>query len=172
MSLTIPHNDHGQLRVFGTQMDLPYEVLQKTPDGMLALFGAPLNPDFVDVIKLDDLGGMALTRYIHEGYDLAPDLVDAALVEQMTGYAVLVLSRATGGKDTELHLGFGLRHVTTYGPTAEFVAHEPLPSESAKGTIPPPDKPAKSDARMGGMVAMYALLAMFLLVGLMVFIGG
>lgn len=173
MTITIPANDFGQIRVFATMMDLPHEVLAKTPEGMLALFGAPLNPDFVDIVAIDDLNGMALTRYIETGYDMAPDLVEQAVVDRITGHAVLVLSSATGGKTTELHPGFGLRHVTTYTPKPDFTPHDTLPAESAKGTIPPPQgTPPKSNARISGMVAMYALLAMFLLVGLMILIGG
>ncbi len=173
MPLTIPANDFGQIRVFATSMDLPQEAIAKTPDGMLALFGAPLNPDFVDIVAIADLNGMALTSYIETGYDMAPDLVEHTVVDQITGYAILVLSSATGGKETELHPGFGLRHITTYTPKPDFTPHDSLPAESAKGTIPAPDaKPAKSNARMSGMVAMYALLAMFLLVGLMILIGG
>jgi hypothetical protein len=173
MGITIPENDHGQIRVFATTLDLPHEVLQKQPGGMLALFGAPLNPDYVDIVRIDDLMGMSLTRYIHEGYDMAPDLVEAATVDRITGYAVLVLSRATDGKETTLEPGFGLRHITTYSPAASFAAHEALPSESAKGTIPSPDgPPAKSNARMSGMVATFALLVMFLLVGVMILVGG
>jgi hypothetical protein len=173
MTITIPANDHGRIRVFATTLDLPNEVLQKRPGGMLALFGAPLNPDYVDIVRIDDLMGMSLTRYIHEGYDMAPDPVDAATVDQITGYAVLVLSRATGGTETRLAPGFGLKHITTYAPGTEFTLPGALPSESAKGTIPPADAPpAKSNARMSGMVAMVALLVMFLLVGVMVLVGG
>ena len=172
-ALTIPANDHGQIRVFATDAPLPQEILEKKPDGMLALFGAPLNPDFVDIVRIGDLNGMALTRYIAEGYDMAPDLVDAATVDRINGYAVLVLSRATAGQETELHPGFGLRHVTTYSATTDFSVSDPIPSEAAKGTLAGPDtKPAKSNARMSGMVATFALLAMFVLVGVMIWIGG
>ncbi|SFR97879.1 hypothetical protein [Yoonia litorea] len=173
MPLTIPANDHGQIRVFATEMDLPEEAISKTEAGMIALFGVALNPDFVDVVKIADLGGMSLTRYIAEGYDMAPDLVDAAVVDQIKGTAVLVLSRATGGAETELHPGFGLRHITTYRPAPDMVAHDPLPAKSAQGTLEgPKTKPAKSNARMSGMVAMYALLAMFALVGLIILVAG
>ena len=172
MSILIPDNDHGQLRVFATTLPLPHEALQKTRDGMLAMLGAPLNPDFVDIVKIDDLGGMSLTSYIQEGYDMAPDLVDAAAVDQIKGYAVLVLSRAMGGKQTELHPGFSLRHITTYSPQAEFTKHEALPSEGAKGSIPASDKPQKSNARISGMLAVYVLITLFALVGVMIWVGG
>ncbi len=173
MTLTIPADDHGQIRVFATDADLPAEVIEKTPRGLEYLFEAELNPDFVDIVRIADLGGMALSAYIAEGYDMAPDLVDKAAVDAITGYAVLVLSRATGEVETTLTPADGLRHVTTYSPVAKITPPEPLPDASAKGILEPkPTKPPKSDARMSGMVATYALLAMFALVGLMIWVGG
>ena len=173
MAVKIPRNEHGQIRVFATPLPLPQEAIRKTPDGMLAMLGAPLNPDFVDIVKIDDLGGMALTRYIQEGYDMAPDLVDAAVVDQIKGYAVLVLSRATGGVETELHPGFSLRHITTYAPTPEMTPQEKLPAKGAKGTIPPPETaPAQSKARISGMLAFLSLITLFAIVAVMILIGG
>lgn len=173
MVLTIPRNDHGQIRVFATLLPLPQEALEKTPDGMLAMFGAPLNPDYVDIVRINDLGGMALTRYIQEGYDMAPDLVDASVVDEIKGYAVLILSRATGGKETELHPGFSLRHITTYAPTPDMTAYEPLPAEGAKGVLPAPETdPAKSKARVSGMLAFLSLITLFAIVAVMIFVGG
>jgi hypothetical protein len=173
MTLTIPADDHGQIRVFATDADLPAEVIEKTPRGLEYLFEAELNPDFVDIVRITDLGGMALSAYIAEGYDMAPDLVDKAAVDAITGFAVLVLSRATGEVETTLIPAGGLRHVTTYSPVAKITPPEPLPDASAKGILEPrTTKPPKSDARMSGMVATYALLAMFALVGLMIWVGG
>lgn len=173
MTLTIPATDHGQLRVFATDGDLPENVTAKTPQGLGSLFGADLNPDFVDVLRISDLDGMWLSDYIHQGYDMAPDLVDKAAVDAITGTAILVLSRATDGVETTLKLADGLRHVTTYSPAAQIITPERLPDASAQGIInDPPVKSPKSEARMSGMVATYALLAMFALVALMVWVGG
>ena len=47
----------------------------------------------------------------------------------------------------------------------------PLTSDSSDGTLSPPTKAPKSDARIGGMVATVALLLMGLLVWLMIWIG-
>jgi len=175
MSYTIPANDFGKLRVFATDMDLPQEAIKKTPEGILALLGAPLNVQYVDIVKVADLGGMALSRYIEEGYDMPPDLVEQSDVDGIRGNAVLVLSSATGGKATELHPGFGLRHVATYSRTPDVSTPATLQSQSAAGTVPQPADPppkAKSNARIGGMVATVALIAMFVLVGVMIFVGG
>jgi len=173
MTLTIPANDHGQIRVFATTDNLPEAAREKTAEGLEALFGAALNPDYVDIVRLSDLGGMTLSAYIAEGYDMSPDLVDRAVVDEIKGTAILVLSRATGEQDVTLTLAPGLRHITTYSPAAQLALHEKLPDAGAEGALTdPPQRSKKSDARIGGMVAMYALLAMFALVGLMIWVGG
>lgn len=173
MKLTIPADDYGQIRVFATDADLPADVIEKTPRGLEYLFEADLNPDFVDIVPIKELNGMSLSSYIATGYDMAPDPVDKAAVDAITGHAILVLSRATGGIKTTLTLADGLRHVTIFSPTARIVPSEKLPDASAKGILEPTStKPPKSNARMSGMVAMYALLAMFALVGLMIWMGG
>ena len=173
MTLTIPADDYGQIRVFATDMDLPADALEKSPRGLEYLFEADLNPEYVDIVRLDDLSGMSLSAYIAEGYDMAADLVDKAAVDAITGYAILVLSRATGGIETTLTLADGLHHVTTYSPVSKIVAPERLPNASAQGILEPkPTKPPKSNARLSGMVAMYALLAMFALVALVIWVGG
>lgn len=173
MTLTIPADDHGQIRVFATDMDLPKDALEKTPRGLEMLFEANLNPDFIDIVQINDLASMTLSGYIAEGYDMTADLVDKSAVDAITGYAILVLSRATDGVKTTLTLTEGLRHVTTYSPVAKITAPERLPDASARGVLSePPGKKPKSDARMSGMVATYALLAMFALVALMIWVGG
>jgi hypothetical protein len=48
---------------------------------------------------------------------------------------------------------------------------EKLDTDAAKAMLPQP-KPPKSDARMSGMVATAALLVMFLLVAIMIWIAG
>ncbi|MEO1638012.1 MAG: hypothetical protein AAFU41_02035 [Pseudomonadota bacterium] len=173
MALTIPANDFGQIRVFATEGTMTPDMLAKTPEGLQALLGAALNPDFVDIVKISDLGEMRLSDYIAEGYDMTPDPVDKAAVDAIAGTAVLILSRATGGQEVTLSLADGLTHVTTYAPFAKISPPEQLTSESATGTAETPvAKPRKSDARMSGMVATYALLALFALVGLMVWVAG
>ncbi len=164
MKLTIPADDYGQIRVFATDQPLTPDVIEKTPRGLEYLFEADLNPDFVDIVRIKDLGDMQLSAYIAEGYDMAADLVDKAAVDAITGYAILVLTRATSGIQTTLTLAEGLRHVTTYSPVARIDTPERLPDASAKGGLDQPaGKPPKSNARMSGMIAMYALLAMFAL---------
>ncbi|WP_106746350.1 hypothetical protein [Yoonia maritima] len=173
MQLNIPANDHGQIRVFATDLPLPPEVTGKSPDAITGLFGINVDVTYVDVVCIDDLGDMSLSDYIASGYDMQPDAVDKAAVDAITGYAILLLSRATTGQEVTLNLAPGLRHVTTYSPTIRMTPPTELPSEGAEGVVTPkPTKAPKSDARMGGMVATVALVVMFLIVAMMIWIAG
>ena len=75
-----------------------------------------------------------------------------------------------------LHLvyhGPEMSHVTTIGEGAALTVDAPLRSEAAEGVLDEPPQPKRmSDARQSGMVATVALLIMFALVALMVWIGG
>ena len=166
MILTIPASDHGQIRVFACDTTV-------TPETLPDLFGAQLDPTYVDIVQIADLGDMTLTDYIAQGYDLTPDAADKAAVNAVSGTAILVLSRATEGREVTLTLapGPGLRHVTTYSPDIRLAPPVNLPHDSAKGIIgDAPAKAPKSDARIGGMVATLALIVMFALVGLMIWV--
>lgn len=173
MSLTIPDTDHGKIRVFSVSD--PVAGLRDTElEALVATFGnAPLNPDFVDVIDVDAMGEMTLLDYLAEGYDIEPDAADVAALSALAGVVVLIMSRAHEGAEITLSLADGVRHVTTLGRGARMTVAAGLESEAAKGVIEAPKvKPPKSDARIGGMVATVALLVMFALVGVMVWVGG
>ncbi|WP_439156084.1 hypothetical protein [Yoonia sp.] len=168
-TLTFPANDYGQIRVFATDQT----ITEPTAETMERLFGAPLDMTFVDVVRIADLDGMALTNYIAQGYDMTPDAVDKQAVNAITGTAILILSRATAGQEVTLDLASGVRHVTTYSPEIQITPPVNLPDGSAKGIIGDmPAKAPKSDARIGGMVATIALIVMCALVGLMIWVAG
>jgi len=172
MTIEIPANDFGQIRIFEAREELSQDAVNKTPAGLQQLFGTDaLDPTYIDIIKIADLSSMSLTDYIAQGYDMEAEDYDIPAVNGIEGYAILILSSATGGQAVTLEPAPELRHVTTYVPTAQLQVIAPLNSDAASGHLDGvPDKPAKSDARIGGMVATIALIVMFLLVGLMVWI--
>lgn len=166
-ALTIPANDFGQIRVFATDQT----ITDPAAETMEQLFGAPLDMTFVDVVRIADLDGMALTTYIAQGYDMTPDAVDKQAVNAISGTAILILSRAAAGHAVTLTLAPGVRHVTTYSRDVQITPPVNLPDGSAKGIIGDiPAKAPKSDARIGGMVATVALIVMCALVGLMIWV--
>jgi hypothetical protein len=84
-----------------------------------------------------------------------------------------VLSSAFGGFDATITPTAPLKWIGTYTEEGSSIKFAPLPSDAAKGTVgETPAKPPKSDARIGGMIAVYALIAMFALVGLIIWVGG
>jgi hypothetical protein len=168
----IPAHDHGALYVFSVDGEAPAGLTDKADAALMALLGnVLLNTDYVDVITPDMLADMPLSELIQTGYDLPIDTETAGMLQAVTGPVVLVMSAAFGGQETTLTLS----HATLI-TTLREAAHETVPralhAQSAKGAIASTTRSAKSDARIGGMVATVALLLMFLLVGVMVWIGG
>ncbi|MFQ1699431.1 hypothetical protein ACJ5NV_02435 [Loktanella agnita] len=174
MTIEIPRDDYGHIRVFQAPEALSAEAQSKSPEGLAELFGIDtLDPNYIDIIKIDDLSSMALTDYIAQGYDMHAEAHDIPAVNGIEGWAILVMSRASRGRKMVLKPASGIRHVTTYVPNAQIKVSEPLRSPAADGIIGDPSgKPPKSDARIGGMVAMVALLLLFALVAVMVWVGG
>lgn len=177
MTLTIPANDHGKLRIFALDFTPPAALRDKTPEGIAGAFGTDaLDLTYIDIIDVAALGEMTLIQYLQAGYELKADAVDAAALADVSGWVVMVMSRASGGKEITLDLTDGLTHITTLGEAASLApVGAPLQSDASQGTLPPPTttptKKPKSDARIGGMVATVALLMMGLLVWLMIWIG-
>ena len=98
---------------------------------------------------------------------------NAARLNAMSGQVLIVLSQAFGGFETTITPTVPLKWIGTYTEEGASVKFEPLPSDGATGTTAPPTgKPPKSDARVGGMIAMYALIAMFAFVGLLIWVAG
>lgn len=172
--LTIPALDHGKIRVFSYAGPLTDDLRAKTPDALLRLFGgAPLNPDFIDIFEAAALNDMSIADYLQTGYDVTADAVDASALQALSGVVVLIMSRAHADAETTLSLGPDVTHVTTIGDGATLRVDPPLHSDAADGVLDEPPAPKRmSDARQSGMVATVALLVMFALVAVMVWIGG
>ena len=85
MTLSIPDNDHGKIRVFAVS-DPHKDLIEKPPEALLATFGTDvLNIDFVDVLDIEELGEeLDLLDYIAEGYDVAVDEGDIAVLSTAT----------------------------------------------------------------------------------------
>lgn len=161
-----------QIDGFATRSDdaAPWPLLD-------ALGASSLDQDFIEVFPVGDLEGLGLGGYLHTGNDIPLDQIDplAPQLDQLKGHVLLVLSSAFGGSAQSLNPKSPLRHIATFFTEGTPVTFETLPDESAKlGTGEDKIKPAKkkpSEAAMMGRVATYALLFMFALTGLMIWIG-
>lgn len=174
MKLNIPANDHGAIYVLEFQGTPPSGLADKTDSAMLSVLGSVVvNTDYVDVITLGMLTEMTLPQLIKNGYDMPISDEDADTLRGIIGTAILVMSAAFGGQAVSFELPANVRIAAILRETPVIRTPEPLTSDAAQGSLDrKPAKPPKSNARMSGMVATYALLAMFALVGLMIWVGG
>lgn len=133
-----------------------------------------LDIDYVEHFNLSDLGDMGLTEYLNEGWGIPMEQLDPmrSQLAAIDGSVLLVGSRAFGGFAKSLTIAPPLRHVATFVEEAPPVVFEDLPSEAAEpysGTPAPARKPA-SDAAIMGRVATVALLVIFLITALVIWI--
>ena len=166
--LNIPANDHGALYVLAYSGPAGDDL---TPDMIMG--PVALNADFVDVITPAQRAAVPLPDLIRQGYDMPLTPAQDAMLRQVQGTVLLVMSRAFGGEAHQIDLPAGTTLVTVLRETPVMTASDKLTSAAGAGELTgAPTKPRKSDARMSGMVATIALLVMFALVGLMVWVGG
>ncbi|KQI68242.1 hypothetical protein AN189_10440 [Loktanella sp. 3ANDIMAR09] len=171
MTLTIPDDDHGQIRIFAVTPPADPALLEADPAAIAKALGTDaLNLDFVDVIDTRNLAGLSLLDYLHQGYDVPSDLADDAALRDISGPVILVMSRASWGQKVTLNPAPGVRHVTTLGEPARLRPPvSPIASAGATGAIPPGKAPP-SNAAMSGRVATLALLVLFALVAVMIWV--
>jgi hypothetical protein len=166
--LMIPDNDHGALYVLAYTGPAPDDQTFETIIGQVTL-----NMDFVDLITPAQRATVPLPDLIRQGYDMTLTSDQEAMLRDQQGAILLIMSRAFGGEAQQIDLPADTRLVTVLRETPVITPPEKLTSTSGAGELTgPPAKPRKSDARMSGMVATIALLIMFALVGLMVWVGG
>ena len=169
--LDIPANDHGALYVveyFGPPLNGSKEDMIRTIIGQDGL-----NLDFVDLIPAADKPTVPLSDLIRQGYDMPMTPAQATTLRRVSGVVVLLMSRAFGSKARRIILPDDTRSVMVLRETPKVSAPEKLTSDGAAGDMngPQTTKPKKSEARMSGMVATIALVVMFALVALMVWVG-
>jgi hypothetical protein len=169
-------NEHGIVRLF--TVDLPEAELEHFAevkgDGpsplQEALGGDHLNMEFVELFPVSTLEGVGLAGYMVDGLGVAEAEVeeDRARLEALKGPVLIVLSSAFGGDAETLTPKSPLRWIGTYTEERAPVSFKPLPSESAKGATG--GKAPPSDAAMSGRVASIALLVLFALVAVVVWV--
>jgi len=181
MKINVPAHEAKVVRLFAIDLDADALIAFRDPvyddDGNAkwrlkeALGATFLDEDFIEVFHVDDLEEMGLAGYLTEGAGIPADQVAEhhASLGALKGYVLLVMSAAFDGFANALNIKAPLRHVATLTEDGTPVAFDPLPDASAQGIVPQ-GKPAKSDARIGGMVATFALLFLFALVGLMIWV--
>lgn len=186
MSIEIPAQEHGVVRVFSLSMsEEQSRALKANTDGNggsslqeLALGAVALNPAHVEVFAVADLGDMTLADYLIQGPDVQPQMIDPDRfkLSALEGWVMIVFSSAFKGAAQTLNPSAQLTLVGTYAQEG-IDWDDPIdlstPSALPQKTEHPEPAPQKgpSDAAMSGRIAMLALLVAFFVVALMFWVG-
>jgi len=173
--INLPANDHGAIYVLELNRPDPDGLADKTIVAITDVFGAvDINTQYVDIITPGMLTDMTLPDLIRNGYDMPVSTAQADALRGLAGTVVLVMSAAFGSSARTVDLSDGVRLVTTLRDPAKITPSSPIVSKSAEGSVPTGQTARKkpSDAAMSGRIATYALLVLFALVGVMIWIAG
>lgn len=177
--INITNTESGIVRLF--TVDLPAEGIAKftARNGRWPLAEAlgadTLDPEFIDVFDVDDLKGLGLTTYLADGHGIPEDQLTPLRprLESLHGTVMVITSRAFSGLAQTITPRAPLNLIATFSEDRTPARFDPLPDPGTLDASPPPPQPARkkpSDAAMSGRIATLALLVLFALVAVMIWI--
>lgn len=177
MTDTIAPHEYGKVRVFQLAYQLDSEIAPKDDYDRLgqALGAKIVTEKDVQIVHETALHDLGLAQFLMLGYgiteaEIAPQM---DMLNSLKGSFAIIRSGAFGDQGATLNTNGDAKLVATFTEEgAAPPALTPLTSDSSQGTLTPPTKAPKSDARIGGMVATVVLLLMGIFVWLMIWIGG
>lgn len=180
MSLSTPLLSNGKpmLHVFAINLS-EAEVLALLDQGgehaviQAVLPGTDLNLQGTQVLRLSDVEEIGLSEFLKQGHGVEDEAVAQyrAQLDALSGYVLFVFPTAATSRSQTIEHGAALTLITSFerrGP--DWKAVEPLTSESAAPYSGAPAKKKPSDAAMSGRIATMALLVLFLMVAVMVWV--
>jgi hypothetical protein len=174
VTITIPPNERHTLRVFAVALPKDEVLRIHGQAGLLAaLLGVPeVDTSQIALFHTDDLEGVGMIDYLLDGGGVteAQIATDREILAAYRGYILTARDAAFPTRPVTLRPDARLRLLGAYAEETAPVRFEDLPDVAATGLIA--GKPAKSDARIGGMVATFVLVFLFALTGLMIWIAG
>lgn len=170
-TITIPHHESGVIRVFAISRPISTMArqLKQQPKAALAsdLLAHDVTPEMIELFALSDLKGVGLSRYLADGYDIAPEALraDHLRLEGLDGYVLLLFSSIAEAEKVSLRPHADLTLVGTYAEPKAAHAAQPIPSEAAKPYSGASDSPtAPNRSRVGSALTVIgALLIVFLI---------
>ena len=172
--ITIKPTEHGVVRVFAVDLTpeeiKPFNRRNGSWPLQQALGADTLDPDHLELFPVEDLDELGLARYLEEGHGIDADEISEMRqrLGGLSGHVLIVKSRAFGGTAQTLEPRAPLRLIASFNEDRAPVSFDPLPAEGARGTTG--GKPPPSPAAMSGRVASIALLVLFLLVAVVVWV--
>jgi len=148
------------------------------PEGadVLAAIGAPADAAKFDIFPAEKIAPVGLGAFLAEGHGVDPEAVASHKTEldTLSGVIVVIPAYAFEGRRARLDITPPARHVATLPEMAATRGSPvPLTSERAKGNLGGgPARAPKSEARIGGMVALVVLLFLAVFVVAFVLMAG
>lgn len=174
MSLTVRPLERGIIRVFALSMDeTAARALRNDPGAQARMLGLErLTEGGCEVFPVADLEELGLTGYLRDGNAVSPEQLepDRAKLAAVDGWVLILYSRALPEEGATLTPAPELTLIGAYAePGVDWTPGAPLASKAA--TDPgPPAKPHPSDAAMSGRIASLALLVIFALTALLIWV--
>lgn len=178
-TVTVKPGEQGLIRVFAISVP-PNEFLGRSPEEnrawlSMALGGAALG-ETAEVFAVKDLEELGLVGYLRDGQGVTEEALadDRAKLSALSGWVAIVPSSAFSDEGGTFDLASELTLIGTYAEEGVDWSGEALAAQSAApfSSAPLPGKPAKSDARIGGMVATAVLLFLAIFVVIFVWLAG
>ena len=173
--IEIKAGETGVVRVFDVDLDVEEAKAFNRRNGSWplqeALGAEVLDPNHVDLFQVKDLEGYGMVGYLEQGLGVSSHEIEDNHVrlEALTGTVLVVGSRAFGGQAQVLDVRAPLHLVAVLNEDRPPVSFERLPDASATGSVAPAKAPP-SDAAMSGRVAMIALLVIFALTAVVIWV--
>ena len=156
-------------------MDMPTqacEAFKSNPAALTAALGVThIDDAHIEIFDVETIRDYGFAKYLTEAHGMNAEQIapEATMLSAIDGHVLLVFSDALDRQT--LAPNPPLRFIGRYSAALVVSPVQRIETEAAKGILPQ-RKPPKSDARMSGMVATAALLVMFLIVGIMIWIAG
>ena len=179
----ISATERGVIRLFTVDNTEKMPVMSSEPDWDMDVQDPPwplrdalgvdhLDPEFIEIFDVRDLSGVGLAGYMIEGLGVAQADIEPhrAQLDAIEGHVLIVLSKAFGEVESTLRPKAPLRWIGTYVDDRAPVVFETLSSDAATGEIVTEKKRKPSDAAMSGRVATVALLVLFALTAIVVWV--
>ncbi|MFT4962396.1 MAG: hypothetical protein ACI92Z_003493 [Paracoccaceae bacterium] len=154
--LHIRAHETGVIRIFAMDMPAQQARFHTEPVAMQQVLGAnDIDPAYVEIFPVADLDQLGLAGYLVEGCGIPASLVapERDRLNAVTGYVMLVHSRAFGGRAVTLTPTLPL--IATFNDPGTDWSGEKIETESAKlytSTRPPPRQIRAAARRSGAIV--------------------
>ena len=145
-------NEYGVIRIFAMDMPAEQARFQTDPLAMKQILGVEeIDPDYVEIFPLSELDQLGLAGYLVEGCGVPANLVapERDRLNAMTGYVMLLHSRAFGGQGVTLTPTLPL--IATFNEPATDWSGGKIETQSAKidtSTRPPSQSPTRTPPRL------------------------